>query len=1265
MPDVAASVPRESWRFFISAVSGEFADERRELDELLERYGSVQVQREYPTNLRSGNAIADAIERADFIVCLIGHRSGMKMPRQDRPPNAWDGCSWTQWEYVHARGMLEQDPGKYMAVFIDKSAPPEPPDAAQEAYRDRIYRQDERDSYRGIFFYPYQGKEALLDSIDKMIRDPHSVLQPMLDQYWVKVTDAYRRAGIDAWRDMFPDTYRPSTDAATRARVMRAPKPPYIETRQFLVLAPQNGEQLRFLHPRGFLTGRDTNAVLDARQGADWRPIAPPDATPGPGSPSDGERIVDLLCQPEGEDMALGTVKVDSPLRLFVVSGSGIGKSASLGWFESKINQRGLQGRDTRLALLLQAGKLRDLQDRETLLDYLVEHLLGGARASLEEWSRNAARASLLRAIDSGRLILIIDGLDHVGIDPPLLIESQNTGAFDRCPVVMAGRPQTLYKWQEQPGPERAAHVIAARWRFIQPMEFTEDEAEVFLGADQDINRASAVGEHLGRLMQVPRVLEYVRKLGADRLRHVRTMADIYFSAVWGLVAAAMQRPAARRVGPDPTVNTDEETVSAARVEYMIALLAALGFESLCTTVDPREPHASFDFQMDLSDADQDRLRTRLNHATRASRTAIQLKDDLLGVVEMSSVIDNGLLENLAPLSTPTLTRIVWANRTIQQFFAALWLTRYADGVGEVARLMDGGALRPSEDPAFDAQRARNYIYYPEADIQSVRRQLRLPRTDASYEFDLFIAEMPRDPRAIDPARWVAAASAWYDPRLFRGAARSQRIWASEMLYRSWPTMVYYAARSLDDWWNASYANLAAHRPGEPREDISPNRPPARFRPSDPACALARRVLDRFHGDFANVLSGRHGAETQAAARQMINPDHWIAVPEETAFMMGTPDGLPQGCPTRKVDNYWQEVLLDPVQLQLATPADTAEKGTLKEWFATGSVGDKGRAGDVEWLRGLLQPLWDECGDTPPAKPDRDSPAYRAALVAISKRFKTQDETPQQNPQYVAGFEMHRFPVLHRWFWLFAPGHRLVVADYLAGLTYLMDPSTEPYRRLDAPPAHPPGDHPVIYITWFDAWAFCQWATWLDNGTRYSLRLPHEPEWESAAHWHTDSNGHPARSDRAWRWWWGDTFYADVDSLEPETPDELKAHVDGRPGKTRAPAEAMPNGLGFADILGNVWEWTASLYNEKRERDLAGEANPSLGYSRDRPADPPQVNDQRTMRGGLWYYLNILSTCANRFRYVCNDRDYRIGFRVVREGAVRVEGAAGRRRSSS
>lgn len=1245
---------------FISAVSGEFTADREALGRRLEEFGVTYVQQDYPTNLSSGNTIAEAIKAADVIICLIGHRYGAAFPPGNRPDDAWQGCSWTQWEYVHARNFVRAHPKKRLVVFIDKKPPSGPVDARQAEFRDRVY-QDEKNSYDGLFFYPYQGTEALVSSFVRMFWNPNSPLAEVPYAYWLKVREAYRRQCVVEWNKTFPDAWRRDLDAEARTRLMRAPRAPFIETREFSILNPKDSKQLHFLHPNAFLTGRETNAKLDAHGGADWRILAPADKSGARDERNDGDRIVDILRLPAGSPAVLGSVELPWPVRLFLISGSGIGKSATLGWIEAKLN--GLDGEPDcfRLGLLLQAGRLREFTRTEELIDYIARQLLRMANAPEVDWSLNAVRVGLLRDVAEGRIVLIIDGLDHVAKDPPLLIESQNKGFFDACPVVMAGRPQALNGWKDERGPGESKYMIASRWRFIQPMEFSDDEAEVFLGNVGGTPRRSLVEEHLAGLMHVPRVLEYVRTLGEADLKVVRTMADIYFRAVRPLVAAAMRRPAARRVGPDweryddDLVEPHETQIEPheTQVDYMMAMLAALGFDSLCVTVNPDRPRDAPNSATSTTDARTQpsllsperkrRLGERIYVANEIKRTMAELEKDLHGVVAMSSVIDNGILENP---NTITLINIEWANRTVQQFFAALWLSRYADGAGAVAKVLAGEPLLPSPEPEFDALRARNYLFYPEADMLDLswrdRGAPHIARTDITYEFNLFLAEMPRE--AIDPIRWVAAASAWYDPGLFTGPARKFRIWSNEMLYRSWPTMMYYSSRSLDDWWDTSYDNLSKHPAGQPR----PSR--ETFSESDDATNLADLVLDRFLGDFERILRGEQEAEASKAALEMIGGRQWISVPDDPAFIMGTPSDAPQGCPTQKADTYWKQTLLDPVQnhREGVTPEKIAEIGTWKEWFAPGGVGKKGWEFDVAWLKDLLQPLWDESAARPPETANRDSPAYREALREIQKRFKTQDETPKEYPQNVRGFEMHRLPVLHRWFWLFAPGHQRVVTAYLNGLGHLMDKSIEGYRRLDELPPHPPDDHPVIYISWFDAWAFCQWATWVENDTRQGLRLPHEPEWESAARW-TKMQGKPVRSDRAWRWWWGDKFYDDEDSLEPEFPANRRAHTDGRPGKTRAPAKAIPNGLGFHDILGNVWEWTATLYSEKRERDIIGEADPALGYSRHRPEARPPVNGQRTMRGGLWYYLSILTTCANRFRYVCNDRDFKIGFRVVRE----------------
>jgi formylglycine-generating enzyme required for sulfatase activity len=96
-------------------------------------------------------------------------------------------------------------------------------------------------------------------------------------------------------------------------------------------------------------------------------------------------------------------------------------------------------------------------------------------------------------------------------------------------------------------------------------------------------------------------------------------------------------------------------------------------------------------------------------------------------------------------------------------------------------------------------------------------------------------------------------------------------------------------------------------------------------------------------------------------------------------------------------------------------------------------------------------------------------------------------------------------------------------------------------------------DEPVTYVDAAEAEAYCRWAGGL---------LPSEEQWERAARGADD------------RWWpWGD-----------RPPDATRANFGGTPG---APSRvgAFPDGaspFGVLDLAGNVWEWTASAYDEGR-----------------------------------------------------------------------------------
>lgn len=155
--------------------------------------------------------------------------------------------------------------------------------------------------------------------------------------------------------------------------------------------------------------------------------------------------------------------------------------------------------------------------------------------------------------------------------------------------------------------------------------------------------------------------------------------------------------------------------------------------------------------------------------------------------------------------------------------------------------------------------------------------------------------------------------------------------------------------------------------------------------------------------------------------------------------------------------------------------------------------------------------------------------------------------------------------------------------------------------------------HPVVYVSWQDAVAFCAWAS---EATGMTIRLPSEAEWEKAARG-TDGRLYP----------WGN-----------DKPTKEHCNLGMNVGDT-TPVGSYPKGAspyGVLDAAGNVWEWTNSLWK---------------GYPYD-PADgreDPYREGSRTVRGGSFGSRDGLVRCA------CRNNDLNpnnnVGLRVVSPGS--------------
>ena len=156
------------------------------------------------------------------------------------------------------------------------------------------------------------------------------------------------------------------------------------------------------------------------------------------------------------------------------------------------------------------------------------------------------------------------------------------------------------------------------------------------------------------------------------------------------------------------------------------------------------------------------------------------------------------------------------------------------------------------------------------------------------------------------------------------------------------------------------------------------------------------------------------------------------------------------------------------------------------------------------------------------------------------------------------------------------------------------------------------GNHPAVYVSWFDAMAFCRW---LGRRLDRSISLPDEWQWQLGASGGDASRAYP----------WGADSEA---NMEPHLANTFESRL-GRPTSVGMyPAGASPASV--FDLGGTVWEWCLNKF-EAPEATLSA-------------ADD---FDLRVLRGGSWASYRDNARCAARDRYYPNNRISDVGFRVV------------------
>jgi formylglycine-generating enzyme required for sulfatase activity len=204
------------------------------------------------------------------------------------------------------------------------------------------------------------------------------------------------------------------------------------------------------------------------------------------------------------------------------------------------------------------------------------------------------------------------------------------------------------------------------------------------------------------------------------------------------------------------------------------------------------------------------------------------------------------------------------------------------------------------------------------------------------------------------------------------------------------------------------------------------------------------------------------------------------------------------------------------------------------------------------------------------------------------------DEEQLQHTLYLPDYYLAKMPVTNTQYAAFvqATGHH------------------PPKRWIGGQPPTGKEDHPVVYVSWHDAVAYCHWLA-EEIGKPY--RLPSEAEWEKGARG-SDGCIYPWGSQR----------------------DEERCNTAG------VKQGASPDGL--LDMAGNVWEWTRSVC----------EVYP---YDPENGREDIRSGVGRVLRGGSWYRNQWYARCTLRYEVYPDARYHYLGFRVA--ASLRPESTCG------
>lgn len=302
-----------------------------------------------------------------------------------------------------------------------------------------------------------------------------------------------------------------------------------------------------------------------------------------------------------------------------------------------------------------------------------------------------------------------------------------------------------------------------------------------------------------------------------------------------------------------------------------------------------------------------------------------------------------------------------------------------------------------------------------------------------------------------------------------------------------------------------------------------------------------------------------------------------------------------------EIDDHQTAIKL--IQAALSSELTEADLAALKESLRPLLVADNVERVELDELKLDIPPL--------PFEPETILiPAGPFLMGSPDSKNGPAAERPQHQVE-LAAYQIGKYPVTNEQYAEFIKQSKHRPPQKVGWLG-----PTPPQQRLD---------HPVVAVSWYDVLAYC---AWLSEQTGRAYRLPSEAEWEKAARG-TDGRIYP----------WGNSWDANC--------------CNGTSSQT-TPVTAYPAGrspYGCCDMIGNVWEWTSTLWGpDWQQSDYAYPYRPDDG----RENGSATGTVYRLFRGGAFDDELSQLRCAARCWYAPDHAGKTRGFRVAMslEGSI-------------